>query len=82
MDLHITGWDEEHGVSNVTFENLTICGEPAEPEVFHNLNVSNLTFMQNNAVTNQIHHFVSPGTVFKPLDICKVCNRSRFVEEA
>ena len=79
MDIHITGWDAEHGVSDVTFENLTICGEPVEPEIFHNLNVSKLTFKQDGIETKVIEDLLSAKTKFKPLDIGEVCNRSRII---
>ncbi len=77
LDLHITGSDEEHGVGDISFENLTICGEPAELEIYHNYYVHNLTFKQNGVVTRHIDNFVKPDTRLLTLDIGAVCNRSR-----
>jgi hypothetical protein len=82
LDLHLTGTDDEHGVRDVIFENLTVRGEPAEPEVFANLYVHDLTFKQRGievhpARSRVIRSMVSPEARFVPLDIGPVCNRSR-----
>lgn len=82
LDLHITGTDDEHGVRDVIFENLTIRGEPADPELFTNLYVHDLTFKQRAyedraATTRVIRSMVGPDVRFVPLDIGPVCNRSR-----
>ena len=60
MDLHITGSDDDHGVRGVTFENLTVRGQPVEPEIFGNLYVHDLTFIQNGQVTQSLPSLVSP----------------------
>ncbi len=82
LDLHITGTDAEHDVSGITFENLSIRGKPAEPEIYHNLYVRDLSFIQNGQVTKHIDRFVKPDTDFVPLDIGPVCNRSRIDDVA
>lgn len=82
LDLHITGWDTEHGIRDVVFENLTINGQPATPEIYHNLFVQNLTFKENGDITRKISQFVSPDTEYVPIDISNICNRSRIDEQA
>lgn len=77
MDLHITGSDDEHGVRGITFENLTVRGQPAEPEIFANLYVHDLTFMQDGQVTQSLPSMVTPDVRFVPVDIGPACNRSR-----
>ena len=81
MDLHITGSDEEHGVRGITFENLTVRGQPAEPEVFANLFVHDLTFLQEGRAALTLPSVVPPTVRFMPLDIGQVCNRSRIDNE-
>lgn len=82
MDLHITGIDEDHGVRDISFEDLTVRGAPAEPEIFANLNVHNLIFRQGGREIRRIAALVDPQVVFEPLDIGEVCNRSRIDEVA
>ncbi|MDF1515170.1 MAG: glycosyl hydrolase family 28 protein [Anaerolineae bacterium] len=77
MDIHITGWDEEHGVKNITFEDLTVRGKPCEPEIYHNLYVHDLKFMNNGETVKEITHFIPSSTEFLPIDIGPICNRSR-----
>jgi hypothetical protein len=82
LDLHLYGCDEEHEIRGVTFENLTIRGKPVEPELFANLYVHDLTFVQGGATVRQIQSTVQPQTTFVPLDIAPICNRSRIDEIA
>ena len=81
MDLHITGSDEDHGVRDVTFENLTVRGQPAAPELFANLHVRDLTFIQDGQVTHALPAMVPPNTRFLTVDIGPVCNRTRIDED-
>ena len=68
-------------VQGITFENLTINGKLAEPEIYHNLYVRDLIFIQNGQVTKHIDRFVTPDTIFSRwiLDRCATVRASTIV---
>ena len=77
LDIHLNGCDEEHAVRDISFENLRLRGKPAEPELFTNLHVHNLSFRQEGQPPRVITDMVRPATHFVPVDIGPICNRSR-----
>jgi hypothetical protein len=82
LDLHLHGCDSDHAVRGITFENLTVRGEPAEPVIFANLHAHDLVFKQEGQTTHRIESTVPPGITFVPLDITPICNRSRIDDMA
>jgi hypothetical protein len=81
-DLHLYGVDTDHEVRDVTFENLTVRGQPAEPELFANFHARNLVFKSAGETTQVVDAIVAPDVRFVPLDIGPVCNRSRIDDVA
>lgn len=81
-DLHLYGFDDTSAVRHISFENLTVNGNPVQPELFANFHVHDLVFKQPGRTKTCIASIVKPGTKTMPLDISSVANRSRADEKA
>lgn len=81
-DIHIDGFDEEHAVRNVTFENLYLNDQPATPELFLNPYSYNLRFKNENQPETVIPSAIEKGTEYALVDLTPWCNRSLADEKA
>ena len=82
VDIHIDGFDEDHSVKNVTFENLYLNDKLTEPELFLNPYVYNITFQQGTDTTKVIKSSIAANTTYTPIDITPWANRSFTDEKA
>jgi hypothetical protein len=77
LDLHLYGFDDEHAIKNVGFEDLYQNGQRAQPEIFTNLHVHDVTVKADGRQMAVMRSMLKPGTKFVTLDIAPACNRSR-----
>jgi hypothetical protein len=75
-DIHMFGFDEEHSIRNVIFENLYLNDKPAKPELFMNPYVYDIHFRQEGQNETVIQSSIANGTNYTPIDISPWCNRS------
>jgi hypothetical protein len=76
-DIHLDGSDENHGVRNVTFENIYLNNQAAEPEIFANPYVYYIVFKQDGKISKTIASPIATGTKYTPVDLTPWGNRSR-----
>ncbi|WFB36195.1 glycosyl hydrolase family 28 protein [Kiritimatiellota bacterium B12222] len=67
-DLHLHGHNSEHEISNISFENLYLDGQPKTPEVFTNPFVENYDYRQDGKIIESFNTPL-PRLNFTPIDL-------------
>lgn len=79
-DIHLCGFDADHAVRGIVFEDLHLPAD-GQPELFANFHVHDLTFRTTGQPDIKLASTLPAGAQFVPLNIAPACNRSRVDEK-